>query len=409
MKIHLRPIKKNIMYFVFVFILVMFTDTLWIRYINGNRFYLVIVLGIGTLLIGLNHCTKNDFKKLMCFIVPVILTMFVNLDFNLLIIFKVAIICVCWTVATKAELSKLINCYISFMVFIAVFSLICMAFRQTITAVDFIPTINSGTYGTKALLFTNVKIGTGNLYFLRNQGPFWEPGAYQAYLNLAIIFLFFGNAERKNRNIEILILCITVISTISTTGYMALGIIMLAKIFSKDTSSLRSKFIIVAMFLAIALIAVNNETINYLLFDKMNSASNNNISNATRLYSIMQNTKGILWNPVFGIGPSKYSTLFTESKSILGSISVGVNTTTSLSIWALYGMAYFVFFNGGIIYFAKSLGDKFLPTIFILIALFMIYNSENLNYSLFFNWIVVLGYCKKRGELYEDSNNINSI
>ena len=160
MKIHLRPIKKNIMYFAFVFILVMFTDTLWIRYINGNIFYLVIVLGIGTLLVGLNHCTKNDFKKMMCFIVPVILTMFVNLDSNLLIIFKVAIICVCWAVATKAEISKLINCYISFMVFIAVFSLICMAFRQAITAVDFIPTINSGTYGTKALFFTNVKIGT---------------------------------------------------------------------------------------------------------------------------------------------------------------------------------------------------------------------------------------------------------
>lgn len=397
------------MYFTAIIILIMFTDTLWIRNIAVNRFYIIIGLGLVAFLIGIDHCSKKSLSILCVFSIPVLLTMFVNLDFNTLIFFKIALLFICWLVILKSNIEQLINSYINFIVFISVFSLVCMLFRQIITAMDFIPTINSGSYGTKALFFTNIKIGTGNLYFLRNQGPFWEPGAFQAYLNIALMFLLFGNIERKHRNYDIFIIIIAVLSTISTTGYFVFGIIVLAKMFIRDNSSLKSKMIITAVLIAIVLVAINNEAINYLLFDKMSSSSNNKISHATRLYSIIQNGKGILLNPFFGIAPEKYAALFTDSTSFLGAVSTGVNTTTSLSVWALYGVLYFLIFNCGLIYFAKSLGNKLIPTVFLLCAVLIIYNTENMNYSLFFTLIPIWGCYTRGGALFENCNHNNSL
>lgn len=407
MRINLRLIKRNILYMALILILVMFTDSLWIRNISANRFYIIIGLGVAALFLGLQHCKKKYLQKLSLLLVPIAISMIVNWDFNTLILFKMAIICICWLIATKTDLRKLTNSYISLMLFIAVFSLICMLFRHQIVEMSFIPTIDSGSYGTKALFFTNVKIGTGNLYFLRNQGPFWEPGAYQAYLNVAIMLLLFTNVERRHRNVELLILCGTVVSTISTTGYMVLGVLILAKMFMKDNASWKSKLGIAVILLVVVLVALNNDTINYLLFDKMSKGSSNNISNATRLYSIIQNCNGILQNPIFGIGPRKYSALFTQSTSFLGAVSVGVNTTTSLSVWALYGIVYFIAFNAGLIYFTGILGKRSMAKVFLLIAVFMIYNSENLNYSLFFNLLPILGVYVRGGILNENSDCIN--
>lgn len=409
MKIHVKSVKKNISYIVLTLILVMFTDTLWIRYANFNRFYLVIGIGVVALLIGLQKCAKRSFENLVIFLLPVVLSMLVNVDLNTLILFKISLIIIGWTIVNKADLNKLVNTYVNFMVFVAIFSLVCMMLRQMIMSMDFIPTINSGSYGTKTLFFTNVKIGTGNLYFLRNQGPFWEPGAYQAYLNIALMFLMFSDVKRKHKNIEIIILCITVVSTISTTGFVVLGLLFIAKLFSEDHSSIRSKVFIAIIFIVVVGIVMNNETINYLLFDKMNSSSNNNVSNATRLYSIMQNGKGIIQNPIFGIGPKKYQKLFLEATSMWGAVDTGVNTTTSLSVWALYGVLYFIIFNLGLLLFSKSIGKSNWVTVLIFIAIIVIYNTENMNYSIFFNFLPVWGYLMKGGDLFESGSNINGF
>ena len=69
---------------------------------------------------------------------------------------------------------------------------------------------------------------------LRNCGPFWEAGRYTIYLNLALAINLFYNQESffSRRNI---ILFLTNITTFSTTGYIAMGVllcgyILLAKI-----------------------------------------------------------------------------------------------------------------------------------------------------------------------------------
>ncbi|MBT4484978.1 MAG: hypothetical protein HOC71_15025 [Candidatus Latescibacteria bacterium] len=65
--------------------------------------------------------------------------------------------------------------------------------------------------------------------FFRNSGMFWEPGAFQGYLILALIFLAFvkNDMPRKQYIRYLLILCSAVLSTLSTTGYIALALIPL--------------------------------------------------------------------------------------------------------------------------------------------------------------------------------------
>lgn len=63
----------------------------------------------------------------------------------------------------------------------------------------------------------------------RNSGMFWEPGAFQGYLILALVFLAFikHDTPRKQYIYYLAVLCAAVLSTFSTTGYIALGLIPL--------------------------------------------------------------------------------------------------------------------------------------------------------------------------------------
>ncbi|PZX51294.1 hypothetical protein LV84_03803 [Algoriphagus ratkowskyi] len=62
------------------------------------------------------------------------------------------------------------------------------------------------------------------LHHFRNSGFVWEPGAYGCFLVIALLFHFMNNYFVMDRNAIILI--IATITTISTTAYLALGILM---------------------------------------------------------------------------------------------------------------------------------------------------------------------------------------
>lgn len=394
LKIVSKSQQKRIQIYIVMLFLVMFSDTLWIRFASLNRFYVVIIIGAFVTIIGIHRCCKKHLYLLLILIVCVMLSMAFNGDLNTLMFYKISLIGIGWTAITKNDEKALLNAFIDLMLFITIFSLICMVFKNVIIEIPFVPTIASGSYGTKQLIFTTIKIGTGNLYFLRNQGPFWEPGAFQAYLNIAIILSLFYES-RPNRTLEVIILGVGVASTISTTGFCVFALIVIAYIIRNEHGTFKSKILMLAGVIAVGLLAFHNESVNYLLFDKLASGSDNSISNATRMYSILQNVKGIFENPIFGIGPEKYTKLFQSSQSVLGAVSAGVNTTTSLSVWAQYGLIYFTLFNSGIIQFCNKMETNMLSRIVLIIALFIIFNTENMNYSLFFNYVVIFGLMSK--------------
>lgn len=78
--------------------------------------------------------------------------------------------------------------------------------------------------------------------FFRNAGPFWEAGAFSCFINIAILFnVLRGESLFSVKN---LVLILTLITTVSTAGYIAL----LVLIFFAVTTSKNSKFRFVLFF-----------------------------------------------------------------------------------------------------------------------------------------------------------------
>jgi hypothetical protein len=77
----------------------------------------------------------------------------------------------------------------------------------------------SDTY-SNFLIFTYDKVHT-----IRNAGFVWEPGAYGCFLVIALLFHFMNNYFKLDKNAIFII--ISIITTLSTTAYLALGILML--------------------------------------------------------------------------------------------------------------------------------------------------------------------------------------
>lgn len=131
--------------------------------------------------------------------------------------------------------------YFSSIIFVyAVISLCCFFAGYVGIQIPYIPITESSIDGGKIMRVYNIyytQLGnplSGITYSPRNCGPFWEPGAYQGFLNLS---LFFELTMKQDRNsmwlIRILILIITIITTISTGGYIVLFVI-LTYYFSRD-------------------------------------------------------------------------------------------------------------------------------------------------------------------------------
>lgn len=73
--------------------------------------------------------------------------------------------------------------------------------------------------------------------FHRNAGMFNEPGSHQIFLNFALLFLMsdemrMGMSKKKYRW-AIALLIVTILSTLSTTGFICLGVVLLTVAFRK--------------------------------------------------------------------------------------------------------------------------------------------------------------------------------
>jgi hypothetical protein len=82
--------------------------------------------------------------------------------------------------------------------------------------------------GTKYNHFYVYGYQNGIIGRFRNASIFWEPGAYQAFLNLALLFSY----EKKNKK-EMYTYILAILTTFSTTGYLIMFIILLKDVSMK--------------------------------------------------------------------------------------------------------------------------------------------------------------------------------
>ncbi len=89
----------------------------------------------------------------------------------------------------------------------------------------------------------------GGFQLFRNSGFAWEPGAFSAYLNIAILFNLLRTKFQLKGNIHFFVLVIALATTFSTTGYSLFILLMIFFIYNQSFKKVVILFPIVALFI----------------------------------------------------------------------------------------------------------------------------------------------------------------
>ncbi len=271
-----------------------------------------------------------------------------------------------------------VNAYVNIMVFLSIFSLVAYFLALVIPSViSYFPIINY-TYGISVHdMFFSVMLNGPTMQ--RNYGMFWEPGAFQVFLNLALSFEVF---TRKNIRIKkVVILILTIVSTFSTTGYFALGFILMAFFFNRNNKTsleLKHKIHIKRMVLIFMVCLVIAFTIpsdyKNLVFAKLSGLFNKNeqlaVTTKARVDAIIYPLKAFSSSPLFGIGYDDFNVLNTQ-------ILNGLATSTVLNWLSLFGISWGI---PCILFYLKNLkrfGVTILSRFFLIVAFLLLISTES--------------------------------
>ena len=247
-----------------------------------------------------------------------------------------------------------------------------------------------------------------NFYFFiykplvpRNTGMFWEPGAFQIFINIALL-LETLKPKPSTRNIAIFL--VTVITTFSTTGYIAVFLIFILILLnrSKELKNARKIFMWIAPVL-LGLYIFNsdflNDTSSYSTFGKINSfieaeewkSQGSETSGSIRYYGFTKTLEAFFESPLIGLGGKGL-----EQHNL--AYTYGMNTCTFANWFGKYGIVYGLVMLIGFIRLSALLGHNkgVFAQFLIFIFFFIITASEALSESPLLNMLCLYGYNSKQ-------------
>lgn len=259
----------------------------------------------------------------------------------------------------------------------------------------FVPQISSLCVVTvNGRIVSNFHLYVHNFYGMRNFGMFWEPGAFQCFLSVSILFEYYRNDPDKRR---FFLYILTSVSTFSTTGYITIAFILLLILFRSPRYSEQKKIknvVVVIVPIAIFLVFTFQD---YLLKDKgtvlgkitsfvdeKEYTGGSSSSASVRYFAIIKPIEEFLDSPVFGCG---YEHLQKKTESF----TENMNTCTFVNYFAIYGFFVGVIFFIGYFLFCSNLEKKDITKFYLFTIFFLITMSENVVRIPFFIIIPLYG------------------
>lgn len=224
---------------------------------------------------------------------------------------------------------------------------------------------------------------------IRNMSIFWEPGAFQTYLVIAILGEMFICGNRKRILIVYFLALITTWSTIGLINAFLLLIIYIAyKNKKKQLKYFKLIITIIVLMLAFLLVySISPYEIQYALFGKISVFLNSDQSAVTSAYVRLTSTtyplKAFLNSPIIGVG---YNGL---RDSILPAGHTMV-TNTPVNWFAAYGIFFGIICSLGIWGLAGSLVKKdiIVKLLVFVVLLLAIISEQYLRNISFFVFII---------------------
>lgn len=268
-----------------------------------------------------------------------------------------------------------------FIFMLAVISVICTFIAEISLSVFSIFPVFYNSANTAFYNLGVYMIPTSSI-LLRNYGIFREPGVYQMFLILALIFHVYYTEKIKVRHLFIFILAIVL--TFSTTGYIALLFFLILLLIKKNDffSDNKKKYIIVVLIMIGILYMVTQTDLlssEGIVFDKFSNMKRTTM--IARFSSVFANLEIWKGNPLFGAGLITVSEMFPILSYQLYGKAVSHNTNTLLCELATYGVIYTGIIVYGYIKLSNAMSTRVIERILILLVIFILSCGEKLTFS----------------------------
>lgn len=234
------------------------------------------------------------FKDIKLFISPILLILFFALIFllqtyndaannlNSIVFFSMKILIGALTVLSIGKKFPII--FFNVMFAICLISLILFLYNYFVGIIPGIQFVTKTSYKSSILVYTQFLANdSSNISEFRNSGMFWEPGAFQGFINLAFLLIFTQINFLINNKFKLFIMITALITTFSTTGYIVFIFLMMMYIYKYSVLNPFLKAFVLFACLIIAYYAYNNL---YFLSDKILNNMEDLDSYGSRLFSI---------------------------------------------------------------------------------------------------------------------------
>lgn len=199
--------------------------------------------------------------------------------------------------------------------------------------------------------------------FGRNAGPWWEPGAFQGFILIAMFALLNYRQLFKRKALLMCVFMLTILTTQSTTAFLCVLISLLAYsreyvdyIFGNTRLSKKSNRMKATVYVASAIFVV---LISYIIISSGNISEkfiSTNGSYFHRMKDIQGTLSLLIYNPIAGIGLGK-------TGKLLRAATVSTSTATTLLTLAMYfGIPFATFYYYR---FVKGCFSIFQPNSFV--------------------------------------------
>ena len=302
--------------------------------------------------------------------------------------------------AVMIDKESFLRRFVKLTVIVACFSLILFFLTQ----------IGAESFVSSILITNHAPCWTGNISYGRflyhhipdygrNVGLYNEPGVYQLYLNLALLFLLFQSGimgfSRKQATKYSLVLIITIITTMSTAGYIEMFVIIALYMVSlRKELSAKKVGIIVAIIFILTLFA-QTELFQAVFISKLEWSDEGRFVTGTgnaRLASFMIDFNYILQNPLgYGslnnwVNTSSFASNEVGSSFGLTAYIVSYGVPIAFLIYTLYCVSFI------------HIGENNIQRIALILSFILAFSSQPWVMTPVYLTLMVYGIIKKKEE-----------
>lgn len=223
--------------------------------------------------------------------------------------------------------------------------------------------------------------GINGMIHVRNSGPFWEPGAFQGFINLGILLLLYNVDDNliKHRLRYFILFVVTLLTTQSATGYLILILIFLFQkkyieneLFGEKHKSIFRFLIGLILLVVVLYVLASNVITNKIAYT---AGQFETVSASMRFNDIKGGISLILKGNIFGLGETPYRDAVK--------LQFGVNKDDSVGLMAMaytYGIGFFCVYFISMLYGIKNLFklNKYRDLLLLLMVFFILHMTEGL-------------------------------